>query len=126
MMRVTVNGLATIARGTLPRENVMSPLADPVGGEGAGRFGRLGSRFKVDCPAAVEGVRSAVGDAPSGRVAGSEREECRVTMDSQIITGWFVDPRGRPFEAALSVGHAGSVRCSVPVGGSTRCTAARS
>jgi hypothetical protein len=158
-MRVTVNGLAAIVRGVLLRESIMSDLADLVGGEEADRFGRLGSKFKASGPTAVEGVRNAIGDAPSGHDAGwwvsriskarrsgsgeegliaalrgyldaleaatSKRKERKVTMDSEVITGQFVDPQGTPFEVMIPITHAGSVRCSDRVGGSTWCTAAR-
>lgn len=158
-MRVTLGGLAAIVRGVLLRESIMSDLAELVGGEEADRFGRLGSKFKAGGAAAVEVVRAAVGDAPSGHDAGwwvsriskarrsgsgdgtliaalrgyldalesatSKRKERRITMDSEVITGQFVDPLGRPFEVMIPITHAGSVRCSDRVGGSTWCTAAR-
>lgn len=158
-MRVTVNGLAAIVRRVLLRESIMSDLADLVGGEEAERFGRLGSKFKAGGPAAVEGVRIALGEAPSGHDAGwwisriskarkvgsgdgvlidalrgyldaleattSKRKDRKLTMDSEVISGRFVDPQGRPFELMVPLTHGGSVRCSDRVGGSTWCTASR-
>lgn len=55
----------------------------------------------------------------------SKRKKRKITMNSEVITEQFVDPQGRPFEVIIPITHAGSVRCSDRVGGSTWCTAAR-
>lgn len=57
--------------------------------------------------------------------ATSKRKKRKIIMDSEVITGQFDDPLGRPFDVMIPITHAGSVRCSDRVGGSTWCTAAR-
>ena len=56
---------------------------------------------------------------------GSKRQERRIVLDTEAITERFTAPDGTPFEVMVPLTHAGAVRCSARVGGSTWCTASR-
>jgi hypothetical protein len=46
-------------------------------------------------------------------------------MDTETVREGFTAPDGTPFEVMVPLSHAGAIRCSDRVGGSTWCTASR-